>query len=204
MESINILEILKKAYPSPKIALKYSTPFELLIATILSAQCTDERVNKVTDTLFQKYKTVGDFASIDQEELEVSIKSTGFYKNKAKNIILCARELLNKYNGILPETVEQLSELPGVGRKTANVVLVECFNKQAIVVDTHIKRLSNRLGLTTFKDPVKIEFDLMEKLPEKDWSFFSKAGILHGRNICKSRKPLCSECMLSKICPKKF
>ncbi len=204
MESVKILETLKKTYPAPKIALKYSTPFQLLIATILSAQCTDERVNKVTDILFKKYKTVRDFAKLNREELEKLIRSTGFYKNKAKNIILCSQELVDKYDGFLPETVEQLSKLPGVGRKTANVVLSECFNKQTIVVDTHIKRFSNRIGLTTFKDPVKIEFDLMEKLPEEEWSFFSKAGILHGRNICKSRKPLCNECILEHICPKKI
>ena len=199
---LEILNRLKKAYPNPKIELHYSTPFELLIATILSAQCTDKRVNEVTEKLFKKYKTPADFANMENSKLEELIKSTGFYKNKSKSIISCCKMLLEKYNGKLPENVEEFSKLPGVGRKTANVILTECFNIPGIVVDTHVKRFSLRAGLCKVKDPVKIEFELMEKIPRDSWIFFSKAAVLHGRYICKARKPLCDKCVVSDICPK--
>ncbi len=192
----------KKNYPSPKIELNYSNPFQLLIATILSAQCTDKRVNEVTKVLFNKLKTPEDFVSIPVEELETLIKSTGFYKNKAKNIKACCKILHEQYKDKLPENVEELSKLPGVGRKTANVLLVECFNIPAIVVDTHVKRFSRRFGLTNETNPVKIEFDLMEKLPEHFWNHFSKAAVLHGRYICKSKKPKCEDCIVKDLCEK--
>ena len=200
---INQLMIkFKENYPCPKIELNYSNPFQLLIATILSAQCTDKRVNEVTKILFKKLKKPEDFVAIPVEELENLIKPTGFYKNKAKNIKACCKVLLDKYNSKLPETVEELSSLPGVGRKTANVLLVECFHVPAIVVDTHVKRFSRRFGLTNETNPVKIEFDLMKKLPKDFWIHFSKASVLHGRYICKSRKPDCENCFLSDLCKK--
>ncbi len=204
MDSDKILKILKDIYPSPKIELQYSSPFELLISTILSAQCTDQQVNKVTKELFKKYKHPDDFAKLSNEQLENIIKSTGFYKNKSKSIINTSRILTEKYNGELPLDIEELSKLPGVGRKTANVVLGECFNIPSIVVDTHVKRFSKRSGLTTLDDPVKIEFDLMKKLPQNEWTFFSKAAILHGRYVCKAKNPLCDSCLLEKVCPKIF
>ncbi len=202
--TLKILDRLKTKYKSPKIELNHSSPFELLIATILSAQCTDKRVNSVTSSLFKKYNKPEHFVSLPVEKLEELIKSTGFYKNKAKNIIACSSEIIKKFNGILPENVEQLSSLPGVGRKTANVILVECFGKPAVVVDTHVKRFSLRAGFTRQTNPVKIEFELMNILPEKEWIFFSKAAVLHGRYVCKSRKPLCEECIANDICPKLF
>ena len=198
----SLLKKLKIAYPEPKIELKYSNPFQLLIATILSAQCTDKRVNEVTKNLFQKLKTPEDFQKIPVEELELMIKSTGFYKNKAKNIKACCKILSEKFKGEIPVDIEKLSKLPGVGRKTANVILVECFKIPGIVVDTHVKRFSLRFGLTNYSDPVKIEFDLMKKLPKDNWIFFSKAAVLHGRYICKSRKADCNNCILDDICLK--
>jgi len=174
---------------------------QLLIATILSAQCTDARVNLVTPDLFAKYKTVKDFANARQVELEKLIKSTGFYKNKSKSIIGCCKGLVEKHKGKVPPSLDELVELPGIGRKTANVVLGECFDIPGVVVDTHVKRLSNRLGLTKNSDPVKIEFDLMEILPKKDWSLFSLLLIFHGRRICKSRKPDCCNCKIKTYCP---
>ncbi len=200
--TLQILDKLKQHYKSPKIELNYSSPFELLIATILSAQCTDTRVNKVTSELFKKYNKPEHFAEINKEQLEKLIKSTGFYKNKAKNIIACCKELIHRFNGNIPTNVEELSSLPGIGRKTANVLLIECFDIPAIVVDTHVKRFAFRTGLTTEKDPVKIEFSLMKKIPKKEWSFFSKAAVLHGRYVCKARKPLCEECIIDDLCPK--
>jgi endonuclease-3 len=195
-----IIEILEKEFPNAKIRLNHSNPFELLVATILSAQCTDERVNIVTSYLFEKYKTPNDFANLKQEELEKLIYSTGYYKAKAKNIISTSRMLIEKYGGKVPDTMEQLLELPGVGRKTANVILSHSFDKPGIVVDTHMIRVTNRLGLVQTKDPVKIEFQLMEIIPKNKWVVFTHLIIAHGRKYCTSRKPKCEICPVKKYC----
>lgn len=198
-----IIKILKKEYPDAKVALNFNTPFEILVATILSAQCTDERVNKVTEKLFKKYKTVKDYAEADLKEFEQEIKSTGFYHNKAKNIINCAKIILENYNGEVPKSMEDLLKLPGVARKTANIVLGNAYKiVEGIAVDTHVRRLSYRLGLTQNLDPEKIEKDLMKIVPRKDWFIISYLLIEHGRKICDSRKPKCNECVLEKMCPK--
>lgn len=198
-----ILEILKSSYPSAKTALRFKTPFQLLISTILSAQCTDARVNQVTEELFKKYKTPQDFVKVSQSELESIIRSTGFYKNKAKSIKESSRIIMEKFQGEVPNTMEDLLQLRGVARKTANVVLQEAFNiTVGIVTDTHCIRVSQRLGLTKNKDPKKIEQDLMKIIPEKDWKEYGIATILHGRKICKAPTPLCTQCPLNKICPK--
>ncbi|NLM14095.1 MAG: endonuclease III [Epulopiscium sp.] len=196
-----ILELLDEYYPKDtKCYLNYETPWQLLIATILSAQCTDDRVNMVTKDLFKKYQSVSDFAEADLEELEQDIKSTGFYRNKAKNIILCTRTLLEKYNGEVPKTIEELTQLAGVGRKTANVILGNIYGIPSIVVDTHVKRVSYRLGLTKFTDPVKIEFDLMKILPKNHWIRYNTQIIAHGRAICTARNPKCEKCFLLPYC----
>lgn len=198
----SILKILLKEYPSDQTALHYKNPFQLLVAVILSAQCTDARVNLVTPQLFARFSSPHDFAIADVKELEQLIHSTGFYHNKAKNIIGCAKALLEKHNGIVPETMEELFQLPGVGRKTANVVLGEAFGKiEGVVVDTHVARLSNRLRFTKHLDAVKIEKDLMQLFSKKHWYHFSHTLIFHGRKICSARKPLCAECSLSQYCP---
>ncbi len=197
-----IVKILLKQYPSDQTALHYGNPFQLLVAVILSAQCTDARVNMVTPQLFARFKTPEDFANANVKELESLIHSTGFYHNKTKNIIGCAMMLLKKHNGIVPQTMEELFQLPGVGRKTANVVLGEAFGKiEGVVVDTHVTRLSNRLGFTKEHDAVKIEKDLMPLIPKKHWYHFSHSLIFHGRKICSARKPLCAECSLNILCP---
>lgn len=197
-----IIEILKEKYPEPKTALDYSNPFELLVAAVLSAQCTDKRVNEVTSELFDKYEDAGDFAEAPPEELEEDIRSTGFYRNKAKNIKNAARIIVEKHGGKVPDTMEELTDLPGVARKTANVVLGNAFGKrEGIVVDTHVKRISRRLGFTQEKSPPKIEKDLMEIVPEKDWTDFSHLLIFHGRETCKARKPLCGRCVIAEHCP---
>lgn len=197
-----IVTLLHKEYSNPKIALNFSNPLELLIAVILSAQCTDVRVNIVTKDIFRKYKTANDYATANLKELEQDIRSTGFYKNKAKNIIACCRTLIEKYAGKVPSTMEELVELAGVGRKTANCVLGGAFSiNSGVVVDTHVKRLSNRLGLTKEQDPVKIEADLIKLLPQKEWFNFGNLLIWHGRNVCDARKPKCSECVLNEHCP---
>ncbi|MFA6456531.1 MAG: endonuclease III [Bacteroidota bacterium] len=197
-----IARILRKEYPNEHTALQYTDPFQLLVAVILSAQCTDARVNIVTPVLFERFSTPKDFASANIHELESLIHSTGFYHNKAKNIIGCAKALLETHQGIVPETMEELFQLPGVGRKTANVVLGEAFGKiEGVVVDTHVTRLANRLVLTTEQDAVRIENDLMPLLPKKYWFHFSHSLILHGRKICSARKPLCAQCALSSYCP---
>ncbi len=195
-----ITELLLKKYPSPKIALNFTNPLELLVATILSSQCTDVRVNKVTERLFKKYKTVKDYANADIKSFEQEIKSTGFYKNKAKMIINAAKKLVSDFGGRIPSTMEELTTLPGVGRKTASVVLSAAFNIPAIAVDTHVLRVSNRLGLVKSEDPEKIEMQLRNLIPEDKWIDFSLAMILHGRETCKARKPLCKECVLYKQC----
>lgn len=202
MHYLEIVKLLKKEYPQNKIALRYIDPLQLLVATILSAQCTDERVNKVTPGLFKKYKTAEDYANAKPPVFEQEIRSTGFYKNKAKSIVNCCKELMEKYNGKVPDKMEELTKLPGIGRKTANVILGHAFGISGIVVDTHVKRVSYRLGLTKNTDPVKIEFDLMKIIPKKDWIHFSNALILHGRRICAARRPRCNICILEKYCPK--
>ena len=200
-----IVRILKKEYPDAKIALKFKNIWQLLVATILSAQCTDVRVNLVTPGLFKKYKTVSDFAKVGTRELEKDIYSTGFYKNKAKSIIGSAKKVLKEFNGTVPGTIEGLTSLPGVGRKTANVILSSGFGISAgIVVDTHVIRISGLLGLTRNTDPEKIEQDLMKIVPRQDWAVFSHLVILHGRKICIARRPLCSECRINKLCPSAF
>jgi endonuclease-3 len=200
-----ILALLKNEYPEIKIALHYSNPLELLVATILSAQCTDKQVNTVTKKLFAKYRTVQDFAGISQEELEKEIYSTGFYRNKAKNIIAACKIIVSEYNSKVPDTMEELLKLPGVARKTANIVLSVAFGKvEGMAVDTHVKRLSGRLGLTAYTDPEKIEKDLLKIIPKNDWDIFSLLLINHGRKVCTARKPLCEKCILNKLCPSAF
>lgn len=197
----NVLALLDTIYPTEdKCYLHYSTPYELLIATMLSAQCTDDRVNIVTDELFKKYKNLEDFAKADLKELERDIHSTGFYHNKAKNIIAAANQLINEYNGEMPSGIEELTSLAGVGRKTANVVRTHIFHIPSIVVDTHVKRISNKLGFVDCDDPVKIEFELMKIFPEDHWGRYNTQIIAHGRSVCKARKPDCENCLLSKEC----
>lgn len=197
-----ILARLKKEYPDASIALEYSTPLQLLVATILSAQCTDERVNKVTPSLFTKYRSARDFATADQAELEQDIRSTGFFRNKARSIMSCCQALVEKHQGEVPKTMEELVALGGVGRKTANCVLGEAYGVcEGVVVDTHVRRVSQRLGLTKEDNPEKIEADLMQLLPKKEWYTFSTAMILFGRNVCEARKPECPRCFLRDICP---
>jgi endonuclease-3 len=195
-----MIKILTKRYPDVKTQLNYNTPFELLVATILSAQCTDKQVNIVTKNLFNKLKTPDDFAKAPDELIEKLIHSTGFFRNKAKNIKKCSKELVEKYNSRVPESIEELTGLSGVGRKTANVVLGAAFGIPGIVVDTHVARISQRLNLTDNNDPVKIEFDLMRIISEKEWNDFCLRLIYFGREICKARKPLCPVCPLKKIC----
>ena len=196
-----IWPVLKKTYPEAKIALKFGNPLELLIATILSAQCTDVRVNIVTKEVFRKYKSAQDWATADLEEIESDIKSTGFYRNKALNIQGACMKIIEEYGGEVPGTMEELLTLPGVGRKTANVVLGNAFGVPGVVCDTHVIRLSRRLGLSENGDPVKLEFDLAEIVPKKNWTLFSDLLIFHGRNICKARKPGCESCPISRFCP---
>ena len=200
-----IIQLLQKEYPDAKIALNFSSPLELLVATILSAQCTDERVNMVTQKLFKKYTKVEDYAKVNIEELEQDIKSTGFYHNKAKNIQNCCKLLLEKYNGNVPRTMEELLELPGVARKTANIVLYGAYGIiEGVAVDTHVRRLARRLGLTKFDNPEKIEQDLMKLLPKEKWMRFADLLIFHGRRVCNAKKPNCKGCVLSQICPSAF
>lgn len=199
-EAEKIIEILGQKFGKPKPALNYSTPFQLLIAVILSAQCTDKRVNIVTEELFKYCKIPADFVEIPIEKLEELIKSTGFYKNKAKNIKNCSGKIIEEYGGEVPGTMEELLELPGVGRKTANVMLGHIFGTPGIVVDTHVKRNTKRIGFTENVDPVKIEYDLMKIVPQKDWTLFSDLIILHGRDKCKAGKPACGECSIREYC----
>ncbi|MDD6627810.1 MAG: endonuclease III [Lachnospiraceae bacterium] len=197
-----LIELLNETYGTEyKCYLNYQTPFQLLIATMLSAQCTDARVNIVTKDLFVKYPTVESFANADLKELEKDIFSTGFYKNKAKNIIACSQKLLELYDGEVPSDIEKLTALDGVGRKTANVIRGNIFHEPSIVVDTHVKRISNKLGLTNSDDPVIIEKELMNILPKEQWILYNIQIIQHGRTICIARKPKCSECPLAEICP---
>lgn len=198
---INILEILNEKFGKPECALKYNTPFELLVAVILSAQCTDVRVNIVTSEMYKKVNTPEQFANLPVEEIEEMIKSTGFYRNKAKNIKLCSQQLLNEYNGEIPQEMDKLVKLAGVGRKTANVVRGEIWGlADGITVDTHVKRLSNLIGLTKNDDPIKIEQDLMKIVPRDSWIDFSHYLILQGRDKCIARRPKCQECEISGYC----
>src|SRR6266850_5330517 len=197
-----IIKLLKRAHPDAHCALNHSNAFELLIATILSAQCTDERVNIVTADLFRKYRKPEDYLKVPQTELQQDIRTTGFFRNKTKSIQGASRMLVEEFNGEVPKTMDELLRLPGVARKTANVVLGVAYGIAAgIVVDTHVTRVSRRLGLTKQTDAVKIENDLIELVPRKDWIIFSHLLIFHGRRICKARRPLCEECPVEKLCP---
>jgi endonuclease-3 len=196
-----ISALLRKKYPGAGTALKAENPFELLVSTVLSAQCTDKRVNMVTQTLFKKYRSPGDFARARKSTLEKEIRPTGFFRAKTKSIMELSQDIVERFGGEVPDNMDDLVTLRGVGRKTANVVLAGSFNKPAIAVDTHVKRISYRLGLTRHTDPVKIEFDLMEILPKREWQPFSFIVILHGREVCKSRKPRCEDCIIEKYCP---
>jgi endonuclease-3 len=201
----HIMEFLEKEYTGAKIALNYYSPLELLVATILSAQCTDERVNIVTKLLFKKYTKPEDYANADIKELENDVRSTGFYHNKAKNIQNTSRLLIEKFHGKVPRTMDELLELPGVARKTANIVLYNAFGIVAgIAVDTHVRRLSRRLGLSENEDQDKIEQDLMKLLPKDKWMRLTDLLIFHGRRVCNAKKPKCEVCVLNKICPSVF
>ena len=200
--TLEILIRLKNLYPEAKCSLNYETPHQLLVATILSAQCTDERVNQVTPALFARYPDAASLAAADINDIETLIRSTGFYRNKAKNIQGASRMIVEKYNGEVPKRMELLLELPGVARKTANVVLAHAYGINAgVTVDTHVTRLSRRLGLTQQRDAIRIERDLMPLLPQADWENFSITIIYHGRAICSARKPLCDSCDLADLCP---
>jgi endonuclease-3 len=197
-----IVGLLQRHYPDATCSLDFHTPLELLVATILSAQCTDERVNIVTKDLFRKYRSAADYAQAPIAQLEKDIQSTGFYRNKAKSIQNCCRLLAERYDGHVPQDIDQLVELPGIGRKTANVILGTAFGiASGVVVDTHVTRLSRRLGLSQQKDAEKIEKDLMEVIPQKEWVAFSHRMIQHGRKVCEARKPKCDACPFSAICP---
>ena len=200
-DAIKFVEILKKTYPDATCSLDFETPFQMVIAVMLSAQCTDERVNKTTPTLFKRCKTIQDFANIDINELEKIIHPCGFYKNKAKNIKLCAKQVLEKFNGVVPDNMDDLQSLAGVGRKSANVVMLEAFNNpQGIAVDTHAKRISNLIGLSNESDPVKIEQDLIKIFPKEYLKDINHLFVWHGRNTCIARKPKCDLCSVKEFC----
>lgn len=198
---LQFTDYLTELFPEPACALVFATPFQLLVATILSAQCTDKQVNKVTPALFEKYPDAEAMAKADIEDIENIIHSTGFYKNKAKNIINAARGLVEKFGGVVPSNMEDLTSLAGVGRKTANVVLGNAFDIPGMVVDTHVKRITNRMGLTKNQDPEKIEQDLMKIIPEKQWTLFSHRLVLFGRSVCDAKKPDCANCKVKNVCP---
>ena len=195
-----IIRILSKEIPDSRIALRFTNPLELLIATMLSAQCTDVKVNQVTETLFEKYRSAKDYAKAELVELEEEIRPTGFYRNKAKSVQKCCQQLVAQFGGEVPKTLEELVTLPGVGRKTANVILGNVFGIPGIVVDTHVHRVSQRIGLTKNDDPVKIEFDLMEIVPKDEWTHFSNLLVWHGRRTCVAKKPRCEICPIVKLC----
>jgi endonuclease-3 len=198
-----VVRALRKDYPDAECALEFTTPLQLLVATILSAQCTDERVNMVTRDLFKKHPTAADLAALSLPKLEKAIQSTGFFRNKAKSIKACCQHLVDEYDGEVPEDLDQLVELAGVGRKTANVVMGTAFGvATGVVVDTHVSRISQRLGLTSESKPEKIEQDLMKLLPKKEWIDYSHRMIHHGRQICKARKPACEDCSMNGFCPR--
>lgn len=198
-----IIRILRKEYPYAHTVLQHRAPFELLISTILSAQCTDKRVNMITPELFRKYKGPKGFSTAKKSELERAIRSTGFFRNKAKNIIAASKKIVKDFNGKVPDSMEQLICLPGVARKTANIVLSSSFGKaEGIAVDTHVKRLSGRMGFSKEKDPNKIEKDLMKIVPRKDWINFNYMLVDHGRKMCMARRPRCGKCPIARLCPK--
>jgi endonuclease-3 len=199
-----IYPILAKTYPEATVTLDFKTPLELLTSTILAAQCTDARVNIVAKDLYKKYRSARDWAKADISEIENDIRTTGFYRNKAKAIKATARRIIEEFRGEVPKTMDELLTLPGVGRKTANVILGNAFGIPGVVTDTHVIRLSRRLGLSENSDPVKIEFDLMEIVPKKNWTTFSHLLVFHGRNICIARRPQCEKCPISKYCPAAF
>ena len=197
-----IIRRLRKTYPESRTALVYKTPLQLLISTILSAQCTDERINRVTPFLYSKYRGASDFAKARQEMLEKEIRSCGFYRNKAKNVIGTCRKIIDDYGGKVPDSMEKLITLPGVARKTANIVLSSCFGKaEGIAVDTHVRRLAGRLGLSRNSDANKIGQDLMRIVPRDDWGDINYMLVNHGRSVCRAKKPLCGECVIRKLCP---
>ncbi len=198
--ALKLYRALSKLYPSVRCELNFDTPLQLLVATVLSAQCTDKRVNAVTPALFKRYKNAEDFAGADLRELQSLIKSTGFYRAKAKNIKGLAIKIIESYGGEVPDSLEELVKLPGVGRKTANVVLGHAFDTPGITVDTHFGRLSRRFGWTKATDPVKVEFEVMELIPQKEWTNLSQRMIWHGRRVCHSRKPACAACPISSLC----
>ena len=200
-DATNFINTLKKAYPDATCSLDFKTPFQLAIAVMLSAQCTDERVNKTTPILFEKCKSIEDFANIDLQKLEQIIHPCGFYKNKAKNIKLCAKQVLEKFNGVLPENMDELVSLAGIGRKSANVIMLEAFNNpQGIAVDTHAKRVSNIIGLSNQSDPIKIEQDLLKIFPNEFLKDINHLFVWHGRKTCDSRKPNCENCCVKDFC----
>jgi endonuclease-3 len=203
--ALKVIELLEREHSDAKIALRYTNPLELLVATVLSAQCTDERVNMVTKTLFKKYTKAEDYANADLKELEQDIKSTGFYRNKAKNIKKTSQLLVEKYHSKVPETMEALLALPGVARKTANIVLTNAFGVvEGVAVDTHVRRLAQRLGLSGNDDPDKIEKDLMRIVPKDKWMRITDLLIFHGRRVCTAKRPNCAACVLNKFCPSAF
>lgn len=201
LRALKIISKLEEMYPEVRCELNHQDAYQLLVATILSAQCTDKRVNMVTPALFERYPTVFDMAEADRDELIEYIRSTGFFNNKSKNILACCRDIVQKFNGEVPGTLEELTSLAGVGRKTANVILNHIFHVPAIVVDTHVGRISRHLGLTRQKDPTKVEFDLMKILPEEDWIAWNHQLIKHGRTVCIARRPQCDICRLRSLCP---
>ena len=200
--ALKIIEVFETVYEDADCTLDYKTPFQLLIATQLAAQCTDARVNLVTPALFERFKTVGDFASASEEELSKFIHSTGFFRNKSKNIIACSKKLISDFGGEVPRTMDELLSLPGVGRKTANLVLGDSFGIPGIVVDTHAGRLSRRMGFTKNTDPYKVELDLLKIIPPEFQSSFCHQLVFHGRKFCDSRKPDCKNCPIKNLCPK--
>jgi len=202
LRATEIFKILEKTYPDACCSLDFGTPHQLMVSTILAAQCTDERVNKVTPTLFEKYPSIKSFAEADLAEIEEIVKSTGFYRNKAKNIIASAKKIMNDFDGEVPSSMEELLLLPGIGRKTANLLLGDVFGIPSVVVDTHVKRISYKMGLTKNTDPEKIEHDLRKVLPENIYTNFNHVIVFHGRAVCKARTSQCSICPVLELCPK--
>ena len=200
--AVKILDILEKEYPDARVTLDFKDPLQLLIATILAAQCTDERVNLVTKDLFKKYRQAADFAAADLRTLEEQIRPTGFYHNKAKSIIASCQKIVHQFNAQVPRTLEELTSLPGVGRKTANIILGNAYGQPAIAVDTHVKRVTHRLGWAKPDDPDKIEFELMEVIPRERWTLACHQLVFHGRNVCTAKNPQCPTCPVNNLCPK--
>jgi endonuclease-3 len=200
--ALKILDILQRESPDARVTLDFKNPLQLLIATILAAQCTDQRVNQVTPDLFRKYPKASDYARADAKTLEGEIRSTGFFRNKAKSIIGCGQALVQKFNGKIPQTIEELTSLPGVGRKTANIIRGNAFGQQAIAVDTHVKRVTHRLGWAKSDDPDKIELELMEVIPQNRWTLACHQIVFHGRRVCMAKNPQCPTCPVTKFCPK--